>query len=40
MKKFTKNKSIIGSNLSLNKTCQIVYINYFVSVFRVLLSNK
>ena len=28
------------SNLLLNKTRQIVYFNYFVSVFRVLLSNK
>ena len=28
------------SNLLLNKTHQIVYFNYFVSVFRVLLSNK
>ena len=26
--------------LLLNKTRQIVYFNYFVSVFRVLLSNK
>ena len=28
------------SRLLLDKTCQIVYFNYFVSVFRVLLSNK
>ena len=28
------------SNLLLNKTRQIVYFNYFVSVFLVLLSNK
>ena len=28
------------SNLLLNKTRQIVYFNYFVSVFHVLLSNK
>ena len=26
--------------LLLNKTRQIVYFNYFISVFRVLLSNK
>ena len=28
------------SNLLLNKTRQIVYFNYFISVFRALLSNK
>ena len=33
-------KYINTSNLLLNKTRQIVYFNYFVSVFRVLLSIK
>ena len=31
---------IIGSNLLLNKTRQIVYFNYFVSIFCVLISIK
>ena len=31
---------LIKSNLLLNKTRQIVYFHYFVSIFCVLLSNK
>ena len=33
-------KEYKSGRLLLNKTCQILYFNYFVSVFRVFLSIK